>query len=284
MATWFRASRRPWGVPTLLALALSVPSLAAAAEPDDASDGSDAVLLAEQYAAQAFEAYQQEHHAEAVALYEKAYASAPSADALYNIARIYDVGLHDRARAIAAYERCLLERGATPERLERAGERLLQLRHAETQTLPAESWPPEPRVPAPPPPLVEAQTAPQRSWSWLRGASVISGAVGVVTLGAGIGFGVAATSDAGRANAACTGNLCRTQRGVDAAKSASTRATFATVGVGVGATLLASSVTLWLLGDRASSQDETESESRAGVGFTPVASSRELGMAVEGRW
>jgi tetratricopeptide (TPR) repeat protein len=241
---------------------------------------ADAVEQAEQFAARAFDAYQQGRHAQAVALYEQAYASAPSADALYNIARIHDVGLHDRSRAIAAYERCLLEPGATPERLQRAGERIIQLRRSVAQALPSERWPTEASLELPPPPSAATEQEPPQGWSSLRGAAVISGAVGVVSVGAGLGFGVAALSDADRANAACTGNRCRTQRGVDAAKSASTRATLATTGVGVGAALLATSVTLWILGARG----ETEREAPPRVSFTPVAGERELGMAVQGKW
>jgi tetratricopeptide (TPR) repeat protein len=278
MANGGRASRQTRVLRTLLTLALNLPALAAAAAPLPV-ESADAVEQAEQVAARAFEAYQQGRHADAVALYEQAYASAPSADALYNIARIYDVGLGDRARAIAAYERCLLERGATPERLQRAGERIVQLRRAEAQALPSERWPVEASVEVPPPPSAASQQE-QQGWSTLRGAAVISGAVGVVSVGAGLGFGVAAMSDADRANAACTGNRCRTQRGVDAAKSASTRATLATAGVGVGAALLATSVTLWILG----ANGETEREAPSRVRFTPVAGERELGMAVQGKW
>jgi hypothetical protein len=109
---------------------------------------------------------------------------------------------------------------------------------------------------------------------------VISGVVGVVSVGAGLGFGLAAMSDADRANAACTGNRCRTQQGVDAAQSASTRATLATTGVGIGTALLATSVTLWILG----ANGDAEGEAPPRVGFTPVASERELGMAVQGKW
>lgn len=279
MANGGRASRQTRVLRALLTVALSLPALAAAEAPTPV-ESADAVEQAEQYAARAFEAYQQGRHADAVALYEQAYASAPSADALYNIARIYDVGLHDRSRAIAAYERCLLERGATPERLQRAGERIVQLRRSEAQELPSERWPAEASVQLPPAPSTVSDQEPRHGWSTLRGAAVISGAVGVVSVGAGLGFGVAAMSDADRANAACTGNRCRTQRGVDAAKSASARATLATAGVGVGAALLATSVTLWILG----ANGETEREAPPRVSFTPVAGERELGMAVQGKW
>lgn len=282
MATWHEAWIPTWAARALLALTLSIPATARAA-PLPATESADAVAKAEQLAARAFEAYSRGRHAEALDLYEQAYASAPSADALYNIARVHDVGLDDHTRAIAAYERCLLEPGASPERLARAGERLLQLRSAAARALPAQSWPAQASVPLPPAP-VRSEPAPLQRWSWLRGASVISGAAGVIGLGVGIGFGVAATSDARRANAACDGNRCRSQPGVDAAESASERATLATVGVGAGMALLASSVTLWLLSDGGPAEREAQPELQPGVGLAPVAGTRELGLAVEGRW
>lgn len=281
MATWLEPLIPTRAARTLLALLLSLPA-SAGAQATTSAESTDAVARAEEYAARAFDAYQEGRHADALHLYEQAYSSAPSADALYNIARVYDIGLGDRARAIAAYERCLLEPGASPERLERAGERIVQLRSAEARALPAQSWPVEPRVP--PPVLPQVEPAPVDGWSWLRGAAVISGAAGVIGLGVGVGFGVAATSDARRANAACDGNLCRSQAGVDAAESASARATLATVGVGTGLALLASSVTLWLLSDDGGVEREAKPEPQPQIRVTPVASTRELGLSLEGRW
>jgi tetratricopeptide (TPR) repeat protein len=282
MATWHDALIPNWAARALLALTLCVPATAGA-EPLPVAESADAVAKAEDLAARAFDAYRQGRHTDALDLYEQAYASAPSADALYNIARVYDVGLGDRTRAIAAYERCLLEPGASPERLARAGERLMQLRSSAALALPAQSWPAEPNAPAPPAPA-GSEPAPPEGWSWLHGASVISGAAGVIGLGVGIGFGLAASSDAQRANAACDGNRCRSQQGVDAAESASERATLATVGVGAGVALLASSLTLWLLSDGGDVAPEAQRERQPGVSLAPVAGTRELGLAVEGRW
>jgi len=261
----------------LLAAAMSV-SASARADAPPAAEVADQLSAAEHFAAQAFEAYGKKQYSEAVALYEQAYASVPSADALYNIARVYDIGLQDRARAIAAYERCLSEPGASLERLARASERLLVLRRSESAKLESRHTP----VPAG---VVAAQTPapsepdPHAGSSSLRVAALISGAAGVVSLGVGLGFGVAVLADADEANAACEGNLC-TSEGVAAAQSASTKATLATTGVCVGAGLLITSATLWLLGAESDSEDEVP----PGVRFTPVASPSELGMALGGTW
>src|SRR5688500_1131432 len=72
------------------------------------------VARAEQYAADAFDAYGRKAYAEAIALYERAYSIAPNGDViLYNIARIYDVGLHSRSLAIDYYRRYTAAPGAT---------------------------------------------------------------------------------------------------------------------------------------------------------------------------
>ena len=258
----------------LLALALSVPALARAEAPPTVAS-ADLVLAAEEQAAQAFEAYGQKRYADAIALYEKAYASAPGADALYNIARIYEIGLGERASAIAAYERCIAEPGASPERIERASERLLALRRSERAQLEAERTPvPVGSTGTPVPAPSEPEPSTMRTAAW------ISGAAGVVGIGVGLGFGVAALSNADTANAACDGNRCSSERGVAAAKSAATEATLATTGVSVGAALLVTGVTLWLLDGTGDSQEEVRSRVR----LTPVASASELGMTLGGSW
>ena len=269
MATGSRASMSAW---LLRATTLSVPSLAQAEGPA-AVESESPVIAAEQHAAQAFEAYGQKRYADAIALYELAYATAPSADALFNIARVYDVGLGDRARAIAAYERCVAEPGASLERLERASERLVALRRAERAKLQAEptGWAAAP-LPAP------SQPAPREPSAALRTAARMTGSAGVVGVGVGLGFGVAVLSDARTANAGCDGNRCSSERGVAAARSAATRATLATTGVSVGAALLVTAAVLWFL-DGDEERDETP-----GVRFTPVAGAGQLGMAVGGGW
>ncbi|MEO8184285.1 MAG: tetratricopeptide repeat protein [Deltaproteobacteria bacterium] len=276
MANGSQASRSAWLERALLAIALSVPALARAEAPP-AVASADPVLAAEHQAAQAFEAYGQKRYADAIALYERAYASAPSADALYNIARIYDIGLGERARAIAAYERCISEPGASLERLERTSERLLVLRRSERAELEAERTPVPAGSTATP---VPAPSEPGTPSSTMRTAARISGAAGVVGIGVGLGFGVAALSNADAADAACNGNRCSSERGVAAAKSAATQATLATTGISVGAALLVTGAVLWLLDRRGDSEDKMPSRVR----FTPVASASELALTLGGSW
>jgi tetratricopeptide (TPR) repeat protein len=270
----------------LIALALlGVPGRARAETPAAAAE-RPAITEAETYAAQAFEAYHAKDYAGAVALYQRAYAVAPSADALYNIARVYDLGLRDRPLAINAYRRFLSDPGATADRIRAVNERLSLLREAER----AESES-SPRAPEPVPVAPLAATAAASSmgerraasgWSTLQAVGFSSGVLGVVGCGVGIGFGLSVLNEADTANAECSGNRCASQRGVDAAKAASTRATVATASLTAGAALLVTGAALWFVG----SPDSEASDARAAgdVSVTPVASSSELGLALSGNW
>lgn len=261
-----------------LPLWFSAPALAQTPAPTAAAPS---VLQAEDYAARAFEAYGKRDYAEAVALYQMAYDSAPSAEALYNIARVYDLGLRDRPLAIAAYRRYLSDPGASPAYIRIANARLAELREAElavNATSPAPASAPVPPPPAPASAVPAApETAPTPGWSSARVAGLVVGAAGVATLGVGIGFGVWVLQDADRANQLCDDNRCRTQRGVDAAKAASTHATIATVGVSAGLGLMATGAALWL-----ASGGSSEQPAPSALQVTPLSSASELGVLLSG--
>jgi hypothetical protein len=87
-------------------------------------------------------------------------------------------------------------------------------------------------------------------------------------------------SKARTANASCVGNRCTTQAAVDAAESAGTRATLATAGVSLGAALLATGAGLWIFG----ADSSPERDEPPGVRVAPLASAREVGLAVAGGW
>lgn len=289
MRTSNTSAKRRCALKLAIALFAGTP-LAVAADDPALIDAPSNVVEAERLAEQAFEAYSQQQYHEAMALYEHAYAVAPSADALYNIARIYDVGLRDRAGAIAAYERFLAEPGAPAERVERAAERLNDLRRAERAEREAPARPRLERAsperlsldrsspePSPYPPAAPRDGG---SLSGLRAGALVVGGVGLASAVVGGAFGLSVLSNAARANEACEGNRCATQRGVDAAKTASSHATLATVGVSVGAVLLATGAVLWIVGDDAPSEPAVAASARLGV--APVASAGELGLALVG--
>jgi hypothetical protein len=218
------------------------------------------VALAEQYAERAFEAYEHHDFARAIQLYQQALDAAPSADILYNIARVYDLGLLDRRRATDYYERYVADPGAVTARIEVARSRLEELR----ATAPASGEragaatnvqladiardfpldpldtlePPRPRKP------VEPQDGGLRP---LETAAVTLGSMGLVGIGVGIGFGIAASARSDDWQHDCDGNACRSPESVEAAESARRSATVATVGFAAGGGLLALGAALWLI-------------------------------------
>lgn len=241
------------------------------------------VARAERYAADAFEAYRVRDYGRAVGLYELALAAAPSPDIIYNIARIYDTGLHDRRLASAYYERYAADPAAAPDRRETARQRLVEMRAAERVTLGAgeadlsgiaREFPldvPEPSPAPPPPPLRERGLKP------LELGAIVLGAGGLIGLGVGAGFGLSARSRTEEWQRDCDGNQCTSQRGVDAAESAARRAEVATVGFAAGGGLIALGALLWLI-----EVDRERPDEAAGLSVAPLASGGRLGGSVSG--
>ena len=261
-----------------LALVLSVRAWATeevvAAAPEAAEQR---VAEAEALAERAYEAYVARDYATAVALYSHAFERAPSADALFNIARIYDMGLRDRALAISFYRRYLSDPGASPERIVRANVRLAELRLAEQAELAA---PPAPEA-APRTQESGARASATQTNDGLSGwqvAAIVMGTTGAITTGLGAVYGVTVLSDAERANDDCDGDRCQSQLGIDAARAASRHATVATWGVAAGAGLMASGALLWLLDPGADEAPDRD------VRVGPIASDSELGLALSGSW
>jgi tetratricopeptide (TPR) repeat protein len=271
-------------VPGLVALLASPASARQVDDPDTNAD----VAAAEQKAAQAFEAYQGKRFAEAVALYLEAYKAAPSADVLYNVARIYDAKLGDRPLAISFYRRYIADPGAVTDRIQIANERLVTLREAEL----AASRAPEPGPLAPAPRAAPDARADSSSFSGDAGwrpaevTGVILGITGVVALGVGTGYGIAAMRETETVRDVCPNNVCSAQRGIDAADSASDHATVSTIAFASGGALLAlGAVCYFWLGDSSDSprSDRPDSASAAGlrlaIGQRPGGAALELGGA-----
>lgn len=277
-------SCRHWrlGASALAAAGLLCSAGAEASPEPEAGSTPAAVAEAELSAAQAYDAFQRKDYASAVALYQKAFEAAPSADALFNIARVYDLGLRDRPLAITFYRRYVSDPGATPEGIKRANERLTELREAEVAELETRPAAPRAAPPAPTPVVVPASAPSEQDagagWSGLKTAALASGAAGAVALAVGVGFGVSLLSTADRANRECDGNACSSQRGVDAARAAARDARWANWGFGVGGGLLAGAALMWLL------DPGTDPAAEAGMTLSPSAGAGELGVALAGRW
>ena len=241
------------------------------------------VARAEAYAADAYDAYSRREFSTAVALYQKALEAAPSADILYNLARIYDTKLKDRSLAIDYYRRYTLDTGSDPNRLRTVSARLSELR--ELESIAAGAQPTAAPVPlaatAPLQTSATPQNAPpdQSGLSGIQVAGVITGAIGVAGLGLGIGFGLKAKADADVADRFCEGNACRTQRGVDESHDAKDAATVSTIAFVAGSALTLLGVTAVLLGSGSRQEREVTRTS-----VTPYAGPGNAGALLASRW
>lgn len=273
------------------AVSISVVALVASLSPaalaeEAAVTGKAAVAFSERRAAEAFQAYSRSDYAAAVALYLEAYEAAPNGSILYNVARIYDTKLADRALAINFYRRYIADPGGHPDLIVIANQRLHELRDAQL----ALANPPDerataaagtkPRVGGSPSAARDGSQERRDGWSAGRWAGVAIGAVGVAGIGVGGGFGLAARSKANTAKGLCNGNACTSQVGVDAALAARTDATISNIGFAGGAALLATGVAVFVLGgDR-----ENEPGSRAGIQVETWATASAGSLQVSGRW
>ena len=271
----------------------TVPSIASA-QPASAD-----VSRSESYAAEAFEAYQKKDFQGAVVLYMKALEAAPSADVLFNLAKIYDTKLNDRPLAMSFYRRYIADPGAEPERVRTANARLAELRELEAaanekpaatsaaggaaagsgedqKTLPpGESRSGTGEKPKTLPPSTESHGLTGMQW-----AGIATGVVGLGGVVVGTVFGFGAKSDVDIAKQDCSGNNCRTQRGVDAAKDASSKADVSTISFIAGGALTVVGTILLIAGGSSTSAERPT----AHLNVTPYAGPGSLGTQVSGRF
>lgn len=302
--------RRRQALPFALAIAVCcLPPARSNAQPAVAASMDSTRAQAEQYAAAAFEAYGRQQYAEAVALYQKAYALTPNADIiLYNIARIYDSGLHDSKRAIDYYLRYAAAAGAAPNRIQISSQRIAELATGESKrTQPvAAAATAEPNaaelaavqdsaasagdgastapLPATSPGAlaVSASSSPASAeWTARELTALTVGGIGVVGIGLGVVFGLSASAHADTWEQYCDGNECTSQKGVDAAESANRQARVATVSLTAGITLTALGTVLWFMGGPSEGPSESSS-GMASLRLTPVAGDGELGGSLSG--
>jgi hypothetical protein len=277
------ASRRTRGRSYLLLACLlaGFPRVALARELDGA-EADGAVALAEQKASQAFEAYQGKRFAQAVALYIEAYDASPNADILYNVARIYDTKLGDRPLAINFYRRYLADPGAVPDRIQLANERLVALREAElavNRPVAAVSAPAAPALAA------AAPTEPAHGATAAEVTGIVLAAAGVVALGVGTGFGIAAMNEAHTSRDLCDGSVCREQRGIDAAEDATHHALVSTIGFASGGALLALGAACYFwLGDEPTERPVQASSGRLELGPRIAQSAGGWSLELAGSW
>jgi hypothetical protein len=274
-------SSLPFRVAIAVVAAISIAPARAAADEPGTADASP-VSVAERRAADAFQAYSRKEYAAAIGLYLQAYEAAPSGSILYNIARIYDLKLHDRAQAVTFYRRYVADPEAQADLVEISNRRLRELRSADVAATTAAATPGA---------AVQARALDSGSrsehegvdlrrsgWSTLRWAGVAVGIVGLAGVGIGSGFGLSAMSKANVAKGACDGNACASQEGVDAAKAARSQATFSTIGFIAGGALLATGAVMFISGG------ERATERQSAVHLEALASPSAASLQLVGRW
>jgi hypothetical protein len=273
--------------------ALCFPLGRASAQAPALGAGNSNVARSEQYAAAALEAYQRKAFTEAVTLYERAYALTPNAHIiLYNIARIYDVGLGSRRLAIDYYERFIAEAGAAPIRIQSANQRIAELHAAEraaaneaaieelAESRATTSGQSPPQADSAAPMRASSSHSKAAAWTARELTALAAGGVGIASVGFGIGFGLSARSYKDTWEKYCRGNVCSSPVGVDAAESARRQAGVATVGLVAGGALMGLGSVLWFVdfsGERPPGAD-------AALSLVPVAGPSEIGGAISGRF
>lgn len=284
MQSQARRRSRSAAFPLIVSALLATSSGSAHARELEGDDPDVNISLAESKADEAFRAYQSKRFGEAVALYMEAYNAAPNADILYNVARIYDTKLLDRPLAINFYRRYITDPGAVADRIQIANERLIVLREAELAATPP-SREPEAAVSAP---ALDARgdagrAPPAPGWSTVEVVGAVLASTGIVALGVGTGFGIAAMGETNTVHDLCQNNVCSEQRGIDSAERARDHASVSTAGFASGGVLLALGAVLYFwLGDEPSPSRAPEPSPSLGARLTDTPG----GLAVElgGSW
>jgi hypothetical protein len=108
---------------------------------------------------------------------------------------------------------------------------------------------------------------------------LITGAVGLVSMGTSGVLSLIAHKQNSDADAYCTGNVCSDQRGVDLAHQAGTTATAATVTFVSGLALLGTGVALYVL-----APGKKNAPSTATLSVAPVVAPTGSGLNLSGRF
>jgi hypothetical protein len=259
------------------------------------------VERAESHAERAYQAYVRKDYATAVRLYLEAYRAAPAPDILYNIAGIYEIGLHDHMAAIKFYRDFIVDPDADPRRVEVASARLKRLEEP-ARAAPEIAAPPEAAIAAPSEAAIAAPSEaaadpssdvrPRSSstradrvtvsapWSAWRIGAVVAASAGLAAIGVGAIFGVEAMSQAKVVHDDCEGGVCASERGVSAVHDATKSADIATLSFALGGLLIASGAALLWVDPDAPQHPLPPGQ----LSWSPLATDSKLGLTLAGAW
>jgi tetratricopeptide (TPR) repeat protein len=222
----------------------------AAADPTTppATQEGDRQRKAEAAAQRGFEAYGRGEFNEAVAAYTESYQVFPTAEALFNLANIYDKKLNDPKLAIEFYRRYNASYDANPDLIPRSTARIAELSAAKEKS----------NAPAATTPSAEP---PKGSWSSTKTVAVVAMGAGVIGLGIGAIFGLSASSKHSEAeDAGCSGKVCLNEAGASKERDAGKAGTISTIGFVAGGVMLATGIGVYLFAPRgASGKSEAKS-------------------------
>jgi hypothetical protein len=231
----------------LLLLTAATSPASAAAEEDVVVDAASE--RAESLAALARDELGRGDTQKAIQLYNEAYAAAPAAILLFNIAAVHDQTLK-AGEALTFYRRAVSAGDLDPALVARANERIAALEKAEA-----------PIILKPMP-----KSAEDRGWHPLRIAGVVSAGTGVVALGVtGILAAIAKSKDSD-AESFCDGDRCTNPRALELTDDARGLASAATVMFVTGAVLVAGGVVLWLVAPPSSSTKTQATSTASSLG------------------
>jgi len=239
----------------------------------------------EQLASQAYQQTAAGKYADAIASYMKAYEISKAGAILYNIATICDRKLHERTLAMEYFRRYLQAPDAEPDFARKATERLSVLKAEAAADEKARASAPMPAPPlspaAQPAPPSHDETTPSStdrgagSGSGMLVAGIVVGAVGLLSVGGGLGAGAVAKSKYD--NTYCTATSCSSSQGVSADQQAITFATVSTVAVIAGAVFIAAGIPLLIVGSH-----RTKTQVGSSIMLSPDVTRTGGGLGLQG--
>ena len=246
----------------LLCAALALVPGWASAEPADTP-----AERAQAFADLGYAAYQNEDWNKAIEMYLESYKLSSSADLLFNIAVIYDRKLGNKSMAIEYFRKHNAAADANPDLVAKANRRIEDLIH---ETPAGDTHKSGPTVP----PL------PRDKGANMRIGGIVAATVGVIGLGVGIGFGIAAISKMDQAKTAgCDSTGCPNEAAAQLERTANSRGNYSTIGVVAGGVLIAAGVTLYVL---APSKPPRAEPATATLMFRPTLTPNMAGIGLVG--
>jgi tetratricopeptide (TPR) repeat protein len=222
---------------------------------------------AQVYADLGYAAYQNEDWNKAIEMYLESYKLSSTADLLFNIAVIYDRKLGNKAMALEYFRKHNAAADTNPDLVAKANLRIENLTHETPVGDTRKSGPAAPPLP------------PDKGAN-MRIGGIVAATVGMVALGAGIGFGVAAISKMGEAKTAgCDSTGCPNDTAAQLERTANSRGNYSTLGVVAGGALVVAGVTLYVLAPNKPSRAESAT---ATLMFRPTLTPNAAGIGLAG--